>query len=150
VFNAIYIDPEEIRQREMTPLLIGMTSLAIAVFGAREGRILRRSEFDDLYETINGKMENEHHMMDSAHVRMLTLDRIAPHQVTIAHAKVNEDELLRFRASQGFWKSGRAAAFYSYRQGTVLYFSNSQEAVLAKIVLDTPDRKRYVHHELNW
>jgi hypothetical protein len=142
VFNALYVNPDFLLAEERSDLVIAASSLLIAVFGAQEGRVVLRHKMHALYETTFGKVNTEQEMMDMTQACLIALERIAPHKIVIAGANINEDELREFRNQHGSWRTGRSARFYSYSIGTILYFSDINEAVMAKFVLDTSDRSR--------
>ncbi|RYD65843.1 MAG: hypothetical protein EOP83_06485 [Verrucomicrobiaceae bacterium] len=143
VFNAMYVNPTHLMSLPKTDHIIAASSLLIAVFGAQEGKVVLRRRMDELYETTFGKINSEQEMLDCCQSRMLALERIAPHKIIIAGGKVNEDELREFRNRSGTWRAGRAASFYSYSVGTILYFSDINEAVMAKFELDNSERRRF-------
>jgi hypothetical protein len=143
VFNALYVRPDHLLSLERTDLIIAASSLIISVFGAQEGRVVLSRKVHELYETTFGKVETEQQMMDMMQSHLIALERITPHKVVLSGANLNEDSLREFRNQNGTWRSGRAARFYSYSIGTILYFSDIKEAVMAKFVLDSPDLKRF-------
>lgn len=142
VFNALYVNPHLLLEVEPSDTVVAATSVAVAVYGAHDGVILRNKYHDFYARLIGHPIDSEQDMLDATHTLLRTLERIAPHKVVVNGGRVNEDELRTFRGRQGTWRSGRAAAFYSYSIGTILYFSDQTEAVMAKVVLDSPDRHR--------